>query len=177
MKVKNVSAIRYQDRVHHSCLPHNALHSCCIHFQVWSNGDLLVYLGTTNNLLTGGMVDVSSPNDATIICTFLCGFTGSAQCQVQHGTDPSYTNLQYFAVSTETGTAGDVLTVVLREQLNSSTEYYYTVSAVVGDVTVTVQRNFTTPQYSISKYIHTCIQHIKGRLITVRKIRGITRQW
>ena len=56
-------------------------------------------------------------------------------------------NLPYSAVSTETGTAGDSATVVLREQLNSSTEYYYAVSSVSGDVTVTVQGTFTTPQY------------------------------
>ena len=73
-----------------------------------------------------------SSNDATIICTFLCGFTGFAPCQVQYGTDPSYTNLQYSAVSIEPGTAGDSVTVVLMEQLNSSTDYFYTVSAVVG---------------------------------------------
>ena len=58
-------------------------------------------------------------------------------------------NLPYFAESTETGTAGDTVSVVLREQLNSSTVYYYTVSAVSGDVTVRVLGNFTTPQYSM----------------------------
>ena len=123
-------------------------------FQIY-NGNLLVHLlGTTNNLLAGGMIDVNSPDDATIVCTFLCGFTGSAPCQVQYGTDPTYTNLQYSADSIETGTAGESVSVVLGEQLNSSTEYYYTVSAVVGDITVTVQRNFTTPQYSVSKYMY-----------------------
>ena len=57
-------------------------------------------------------------------------------------------NLPYSAESTETGTAGDSVSVVLRERLNPSTVYYYTVSAVSGDVTVTVQGTFTTPQYS-----------------------------
>ena len=38
--------------------------------------------------------------------------------------------------------------MVLRERLNSSTEYYYTVSTVSGGVTVTVRGNFSTPQYS-----------------------------
>ena len=122
-------------------------------FQIY-NGNLLVHLGTTNNLLTGRIVNVNSPDDATVVCTFLCGFTGSTPCQVQYGTDPTYTNLQYSVDSTETGTAGDSVSVVLGEQLNSSTEYYYTVSAVVGDITVTVQRNFTTPQYSVSKYMY-----------------------
>ena len=56
-------------------------------------------------------------------------------------------NLPYSADSTETGTAGDHVSVVLKEQLNSTTVYYYTVSAVSGDVTVTVRGNFTT-QYS-----------------------------
>ena len=57
-------------------------------------------------------------------------------------------NLPYSAESTGTGTAGDSVSVVLRERLNSLTVYYYTVSAVSGDVTVTVQGTFTTPQYS-----------------------------
>ena len=98
------------------------------------------------------MVGVSSPSDARLTCTFLSGFTGSAHCTVQYGTDPTYMNLPYSAESTETGTAGDTVSVVLRERLNSSTVYYYTVSVVSGDVTVTVQGNFTTPQYS--KYMH-----------------------
>ena len=107
------------------------------------------------------MIYQNSPNDATIICIFLSGFSGSAHCQVQYGTDPTYMNLPYSAESTETGTAGDILTVVLRERLNSSTVYYYTVSAVSGDVTVTVRRTFTTPQYG--KYV--CIHFSKSSLI------------
>ena len=95
---------------------------------------------------------MNSPNDATVNCTFLSGFTGSAHCTVQYGTDPTYMNLPYSAESTETGTAGDTVTVVLRERLNSTTVYYYTVSAVSGDVTVIVQGNFTTPQYSKCVY-------------------------
>ena len=93
-------------------------------------------------------MDASSLNNLTIICIFLSEFTGSAGSTVQYGTDPTYTNLPYSAESTETGTAGDTVSVVLREQLNSSTVYYYTVSAVSGDVTVTVRGTFTTPQYS-----------------------------
>ena len=103
---------------------------------------------TTNDLLTGGMVDASSPNNATINCTFLSEFNGSARCAVHYGTDPTYMNLLYSAVSTESGIAGDSVSVVLRERLNSSTVYYYTVSAVSGDVTVVVQATFTTPLYS-----------------------------
>ena len=61
-------------------------------------------------------------------------------------------NLPYSAESTESGTAGDSVSVVLRERLNSLTVYYYTVSVVSEDVTVTVQGTFTTPQYS--KYMH-----------------------
>ena len=57
-------------------------------------------------------------------------------------------NLPYSAESTETGTAGDTVSVVLREELNSSTVYYYTLSAVNGDVTVIVQGTFIIPQYS-----------------------------
>ena len=101
-----------------------------------------------NNLLTGDVVDVSSPSDVTVNCIFLSGFTGSAHCTVHYGTDPAYMNLPYSAESTENGTAGDTVSVVLRERLNSSTVYYYTVSAVSGDITVTVRATFATPQYS-----------------------------
>ena len=109
---------------------------------------LLCCAGIANNLLTGEILNVSSPADAQLQCTFLSGFTGSARCTVQYGTDPTYMNLPYSAESTETGTAGDTVSVVLMEQLNSSTMYYYTVSAVSGDVTVTARGVFTTPQYS-----------------------------
>ena len=68
-------------------------------------------------------------------------------------------NLPYSAESTETGTAGDTVSVVLRERLNSSIMYYYTVSAANGDVTVIVEGNFTTPQYS--KYMYVLgLQHL-----------------
>ena len=110
--------------------------------------NIIFYIDATNDLLTGETVDVSSPTNATVTCTFLSGFTGSAHCQVRYGTEPTYMNLPYSAESTETGTAGVTVSVVLREQLNSSATYYYTVSAVSGDVTVTVQGNFTTLQYS-----------------------------
>ena len=108
----------------------------------------------TNNLLTGKVIGISSSADAHFQCTFLPGFTGFAHCTVQYGTDPTYMTLLYSAESTETGTAGDTVRVVLREQLNSSTVYYYTVSAVSGDITVTVQGAFTTPEYSM--YVCTC---------------------
>ena len=91
---------------------------------------------------------MSSPADAQLQCIFLSGFTGSAHCTVQYGTEPTYMNLPYSAESTETGTAGDTVSVVLRERLNSSTVYYYTVSTVSGAVSVIVQGTFITPQYS-----------------------------
>ena len=117
-----------------------------------------MFIGTTNNLLSGGIFDASSSTDATIICTFLSGFTGSAHCTVQYGTDPTFMNLPYSAESTETGTAGDFVSVVLRQRLNSSTVYYYTLSAVSGDVTVVVRGTFTTPQYSKCVYISELLQ-------------------
>ena len=92
--------------------------------------------------------NVSSPVDALLQWTFLSGFTGSAHCTVQYGTDPTYMNLPFSAESTETGTAGDTVSMALRQRLNSSTVYYYSVSAVSGDITVTVRGTFTTPQYS-----------------------------
>ena len=105
----------------------------------------------TNNLLIGSIIDVSSPGNVTLNCTFLPGFIGSARCQVQYGIDPTYMNLPYSAESSETGIAGESVIVVLGEELNSSTVYYYTVSAVSavsGDITVRVQAEpFTTPVY------------------------------
>ena len=59
-------------------------------------------------------------------------------------------NLPYSAESTETGTAGDTVSVVMKERMNSSTAYYYTLSAVSGDVTIVLQGTFTTLQYSMS---------------------------
>ena len=109
---------------------------------------LLGHADTTNNLIRIAVANVRSPVGAQLQCTFLSGFTGPAHSTVQYGIDPTYMNLPYSAESTETGTAGDSVSVVLRERLNSSTVYYYTVSAVSGDVTVTVQGNFTTPLYS-----------------------------
>ena len=113
-----------------------------------------------NNLLTVEVIGVSSPVDTQLQCTFLPFFTGSARCTVQYGTDPTYMNLPYSAESTETGTAGDTVSVVLRERLNSTAVYYYTMAAVSGDVTVTVQGNFTTPQYSmlVHNIVSTCIR-------------------
>ena len=93
------------------------------------------------------MADVSSPSDVAHTCTFLSGFSGSAHCTVKYGTDPTYRSLPYSAKSTDTGTAGDTVSVVLKERMNSSTVYYYNVSAVSGDVTVVVRGTFTTPQY------------------------------
>ena len=92
---------------------------------------------------------VSSLNNAAVNCTFLSEFNGSTHCIVHYGTDPTYINLPYSAESTETGTAGESVTVVLREQLNCSTVYYFTMSAVSGNVTVRVLGNFTTSQTSM----------------------------
>ena len=113
-----------------------------------SNIIVLGHAGTMNIFLTLAVVNVSSPVDAQLQCTFLSGFNSSDHCTVQYGTDPIYMNLPYSAESNETGRAGDSVIVVTREQLKSSTVYYYTASAENGGATVTVQGTFTTPQYS-----------------------------
>ena len=94
------------------------------------------------------MFNVSFSANVQLQCTFLSGFTGSTHCRVQYGTDPTHMNLPYSAESNDTGTAGETVSVVLRERLNSSTVYYFAVPAISGDVTVVVQGSFTTPQYS-----------------------------
>lgn len=114
---------------------------------------LLIHTGRTNNLLTGEITGVDSPNNAAVTCKFLSGFAGFARCRVHYGIDSTYTNLSYSAESTEFGTAGSNVSVVLRERLNSSTVYYYNVSAVSGDVTVIESGLFTTPQYSKYFYV------------------------
>ena len=124
----------------------------------WSFFPFFTCTDASNNLLTGELADRSSSSNVKLNCTFLSGFNGSAHCTVQYGTDPTYMNLPYSAESTETGTAGDTVSVVLRERLNSLTVYYYTVSAVSGDVTVRVQGTFTTPQYS--KYMHLVLWYV-----------------
>ena len=153
------------------CLPNFYYHLTCLLQPIWECGlftqqpevyfdNFSFHVGTYNNLLTGVVISVSSPSDARLNCTFLFGFTGSAYCTVQYGTDPTYMNLPYSAKSTETGTAGDSVSVVLRERLNSSTVYYYTMSAVSGDVSVVVQGAFITPQYS--KYLCMQMTHKRG---------------
>jgi len=129
------------------------------------NGFFCICTGTTNNILTGKVVNINSPADATLNCTFLSGFTGSARCTVEYGTDPTYMNLPYSAESTETGTAGDTVSVVLRERLNSSTVYYYTVSAVSRDTTVLMHGTFITPEFS--KYVLVVIQVGMGVLVVL----------
>ena len=117
----------------------------------WWFMELFIFIctGKNNNLLTGGIVDVNSRINTTIICTFLCEFNGSTHCRVRYGTDPTYTYLPYVAESIG---IGNMVRVILRERLNSSTQYFFTVSAVIGNVTVVEQGTFKTPQYSDSKY-------------------------
>lgn len=110
-----------------------------------------ISVASTNNLLDVMLVSASSPTNTQLQCTFLSGFIGSALCAVQYGTDPSYMNLAYFSESSETGTAGESVTVVLGEPLISSTTHYYNATVVAADTTVVVQGSFTTPQYS--KYL------------------------
>ena len=99
------------------------------------------------------MFNVSFPASVQLQCTFQSGFTGSARCRVQYGTDPTYMNLPYSAESNNSGMAGESVGVALRERLNSSTTYYFAVPAISGDVTVVVQGSFTTPQYSKYYYV------------------------
>ena len=94
------------------------------------------------------MIGINSPTDTQLQCTFHSGFTDTSGCTVQYGTDPTYMNLPFSAESNGTGAAGDSVNVILREHLNSSTVYYYTVSGVRRDLTVTVRGIFTTPEYS-----------------------------
>ena len=125
------------------------MHDDIILIANWHNNIIVLGpAGTTNIFLTLAVVNVSSPADAQLQCIFLSGFNSSAHCTVQYGTDPTFMNLPYSAESNETGIAGDSVIVVMKEQLNSSTVYYYTASAENGGVTVRVQGTFTTPQYS-----------------------------
>jgi len=94
------------------------------------------------------VLNISFPANVQLQCTFLSGFTGSASCQVQYGTDSTYANLPYSAESNNTATIRGSMGVALRERLISVTMYYFAVSVIIGDITVVVQGSFTTPQYS-----------------------------
>ena len=121
------------------------------------------------------MVDVSSPSVATFNCTFLAGFTGSDHCTVQYGTDPTYMNLPYSAESTETGATRNSVSVVLRKRMNSSTVYYYTMSAVSGDVTVLMRGTFTTPEYRKHvQYIYIILIPRPGTRLDVYMLQYVT---
>ena len=61
------------------------------------------HAGLTNNLLSTATVAVTSSDSGRLSCTFLSGFTDSAHCRLQYGTDPTYMNLPYSAESNETG--------------------------------------------------------------------------
>ena len=73
----------------------------------------------------------------------------NASCRVAFGTDPSFTSLPYSASSTGEAAANGSVTVSITERLNSSTTYYYQVTAIEGDnPVVTVLGSFTTGIFS-----------------------------
>ena len=93
-------------------------------------------------------VSVEGGDDATgwrVTCFFLSAFLGSeATCRIDYGTDSSYTYLPY----NDTSGANNSMSIPL-QRLNSSTTYYYRVSAIESGVpTITVQGSFMTGIFS-----------------------------
>ena len=84
-------------------------------------------------------------------CSLLSGFPAeaSASCRIAFGTDLSFTSLPYSASSTGEAATNGSVTVSISERLNSSTTYYYRVTAIEGDnPVVTVLGSFTTGLFS-----------------------------
>ena len=76
-----------------------------------------------------------------VLCRFLGGFTGTAECQIEYSTRE---DLSDSVVDTGSSTSGDTVTVTLTATLNESTTYYYLVTATAEGVSVTVQGFFRT---------------------------------
>ena len=77
--------------------------------------------------------------DMEVTCTFLSGFTGTAECQIEYSTQE---DLSGSVVDMGSSTSGDTVTVDL-PPLNEVT-YYYLVTATADGVTVRVQGFFRT---------------------------------
>ena len=99
------------------------------------------------SLSTGSMNTVLEvvvdSDDASVECTFEPGYT----CTIDYGTDPSYTNLVYNDTST---TMGRVTTIALSQDLQTSTTYYFIVSAESSSQCVRVRGTFQTGRWVTS---------------------------
>ena len=105
----------------------------------------------TNNLLAVSIKRSEFSSGWHWTCSLLSGFPAeaSASCRVAFGTDPSFTSLPYSASSTGEAAANGSVTVSITERLNSSTTYYYRVTANEGDnPVVTVLGSFSTGLFS-----------------------------
>ena len=76
-----------------------------------------------------------------VLCRFLGGFTGTAQCQVEYSTRE---DLSGSVVDTGSGTSGDTVTVTITATLERDTTYYYRATATAEGVSVRVQGIFQT---------------------------------
>ena len=101
-----------------------------------TNDVLAVYINTTNS--RGAIVE--------------CTFHPVYNCNIDYGTDPSYTNLVYKDTSS---TLGRTATITFSQRLRDDTTYYYIVSAESNSHCVRVQGRFKTG-ISISTSIIKC---------------------
>ena len=115
----------------------------------------------TNNFLAVSIKRSESSIGWQLTCSLLSGFPAgvNASCRVAFGTDPSFTSLPYSASSTGEAAANGSVIVSISERLNSSTTYYYRVTAIEGDNhVVTVLGSFITGLFS--KFTRTYVLYL-----------------
>ena len=94
-----------------------------------------------------------------VLCRFLGGFTGTAECQIEYSTQE---DLSGSVVDTGSSTSGDTVTVNLTATLNESTTYYYLVTATAEGVSVTVQGFFRTSMLKAIQHAFLFNTHIQN---------------
>ena len=110
------------------------------------------------SLFTGGMtvleVNVFSVNvqNVSVICTFQPGYT----CTINYGTDPSYANLTYSDTNT---TQNREATIVLSQDIQNDTTYYFIASAESSSQCERVRGTFRTGGYINSGVHYVMLQY------------------
>ena len=130
------------------------------------------------SLFTGGMtvleVNVFSVNvqNVSVICTFQPGYT----CTINYGTDPSYANLTYSDTNT---TQNREATIVLSQDIQNDTTYYFIASAESSSQCERVRGMFRTGGYINSGVLLyrnaacTCVDFVNAYVIANRRLQQL----
>ena len=104
-----------------------------------------------NNLLQ--VTVIARVVNATVECRFQSGFIGSARCRIDYGSDSR--NPAYSDESSESGSAGDTVTILLSQTLDPNTTYYYSVYTIgATETNVQSQGSFRSGRpYSLASYV------------------------